>query len=400
MTLTGYANDLAQSYWSEYKLTASGGLYKNAAFGAPGPADYSQLLRTLTITESSGTPARQCDIILDNTQQDQILFKDQLAALCVGTGFFLYGHKMDHFYGTIGPTPLRLMYHGKCFNEERDDNSQDATRTYTTYDLATMLARTETARIYNAMTMSEILGDMHKVHGIKIGVAVDTEIKVGQIITGSGWTLARVLQEASDRTFDRTGRRFFIRTNVDEQSIDLLEFGHTGVTWQIREGGVITAYLWNESAEDTRTELRMVDEQYNTNGAFQRIRYGAHALASGPILDTFGKMTSYIAPDGSELDPTLTDAEQSFLNKVAQAKVDKDIKTLARTVKSATTTSLYLPGARRGDTVIAGTPRTGGVQTWYIDTIVHSIDPTQTVTTCTLVKEIGDSGGGDSASSS
>lgn len=361
--------------------------------------DFSDLVTSIVLSESAGEAAMRMEATLADTAVNRKIAP--ITPITVGTHLHLYGYKLNYFLGGARSAGKERLFRGQVYQSERSTSAGERSRTYTAYDPATYLARTECVLVYEGRSLSYIFRDVCAKFGFDIGIALDTKVPVGKIICGPGWTLWRLLQEAIRRTYDISGKSFYVRSNPAKRKLDLLNFGDyqgaegTGITWRILDGpeGSLIDHRITDSAEDLATRILITQEEYDdTTGDFKRIKNLRQGIVIGPLRDFFGDLVKIMTPDSSlshvapDSDPEWTQAV-----KVMDVQMKQALANYGRTKKTCSVTSLYLPGVRRGDRITTSVATDSRQEGWIIDSVQTTWEPSGATQAIDLVKYQPDS---------
>lgn len=396
------AADLLDKRFEEWHLHSRGGLYHTTKQSR----DWSQYLTSITLIESVSQAARRADITLDLDPART----DPAHQLQNGADVHLYARTL--IAGSNNITPVRRVFRGQVFNDGRDQSASSLTQQITVHDLATLLVRNEAALTFEDKSATEIVKQLCAEVGIPLFHITDTIVKVGQIVQNPGQSHWGVIQTALQRTFDKTGKRYVLRANDDGTALGFYEMGQTGIVWTVSEGpdGALTSAYFEDNAEDTRTELRIVDERSDDQGN-TRTEVVQEREATGHLRDTFGRLRTIEGPENrlnsgdflpenfdeielvADRDAALAAAEaqaQAQFESAAREQADRRIKNLARTKKTLTTESLLIPGIRRGDRVNVKSSATGIFSRWYCDSVRQQVRAGDLSMTLELVHDVAD----------
>lgn len=388
----------------DISLHGWGSAYKRkleaAGFPSNTSRDFTGFVESVQLTESAGEAAMQMDVQLSDPG---IPGKPSvLTPLTVGTHVHLYGYRLDYFLGGNRSPKKERIFRGQVYEADKDVDGPTRTRSLSVYDAATFLARTEAILVYNGATMTQIVQDVAKKYGFKLGVVVDTKVKVGKIIMGPGWTLWRLIQEAARRTYNLTGRSYYVRSRPNvSRSLDLLNFGDwqgegTGITWRITDGyqGSMLSHSLRDSAQDLATRFLITQEKYDDEGEFKNTNIMRQGIVIGELREVFGDLVKIMSPDSSLSDvANPDDPEWNQAEQVMGVQMRQAMANYGRTKKTATVRSLYIPGLRRGDRISTGVQgdvldkQTG----WIVDSVSTSWGASGAGQTIELVKYQADS---------
>lgn len=379
MAVHTVASPLNDPALTDISLHGWGSAYKRRleALGFPSNTsrDYTGFVESLTLTESAGEAAMRLEASLSDPG---IPGKPSpLTPLTVGTDVHLYGYKLNYFLGGARTPKKERIFRGQVYVGDKDVDGAKRDRSITAYDPATFLARTEGVLVYHGSTMTEIVKDVAAKFGFKLGIVVDTKVKVGKIIMGPGWTLWGLIQEAAKRTYNLTGRTYYVRSVPNKsRSLDLLNFGDwqgegTGITWRITDGyqGSMLAHSLRDSAEDLATRFLITQEVYDDEGEFKNINVMRQGIVIGELREVFGDLVKIMSPDSSLSDvANPSDPEWNQAVQVMAVQMKQALANYGRTKKTASVRSLYIPGIRRGDRISTGIQGDIDKQTgWIVD---------------------------------
>ena len=355
---------LSDSPYQDLQVIAWGGAY-NAWSGIPDQViDVSDKLMELRITDSINEAARRVELTFDNEKASE------LVTLQAGTRFQITGRVMDPV--TLQPGPLKVLFLGQSYEDYRSSREGLKTRTFSVYDFLTWLARTEDIATYKDQTLTQIFNDISSRYQIPVGTVEEVPGTLGQIVMGPGMTVWRMLQEAIDRAYRKTGVRYFIRAFDDPAYMELLRMGQTGVAWSVRDGsdGILESLNFRDTAQELRTVVEAYIQEPTGDDGESRSVFQSSIQETGYYRQAFGYLRKIVHPDNSESSSGQVD--EAVLAAFREAGIPSF---------SATTDQLMLPGARRGDQVFLVSEQNGGfeLQTpgrtewpFYIDTVVST----------------------------
>lgn len=371
-----------------------------AGFPSNTSRDYSGFVQDIVLTESAGEAAMRMNFTLLDTGRPGKL--SPITPLTVGTDVHLYGYVLNYFYGGARSKGKQRIFRGQVYQSDKVVDGASRSRTFVAYDPATFLARTEAILVYNGSTMTEIVRDIATKFGFDLGIVADTKVPVGKIIMGPGWSLWRLIQEAARRTYDMTGRSYYVRSRPDRsRAFDLLNFGDwqgegTGITWRITDGhqGSMLSHSLRDSAEELATRILITQEVYDGEGEFKNINVLKQGVVTGSLRDTFGDLVKIMAPDSSlsyVADENANDWTQAV--QVMDVQMRQALANYGRTRKTATVSNFYIPGIRRGDRIVTGVT-TGDIDTqvgWIVDSVATTWEATGATQSIELVRYQSDS---------
>lgn len=358
---------LLDPVWEQFALHSRGGLLYTLFQSDVSTIDLSQFVERYSITESIREVARVFDFTLDVADMPEPYRCHE------GSDVVLWGNAIDR---TSGALRNAALFSGKVYTAGRQEQADRSIRTFRAYDFLTVLARTEDILVYTDQTMTQIVQDVCARYSIPMGTIVDTEVPVGQIVQGSGTSVAQVIEEAAQRTLRKGGRKFFIRCTDDNAHLELLELGNTGVQWDLGDhnSSVFVSFEQERSAENLRTAVELATEQTSDNVRFDVL--GQKFDPADALTLTFGTLRTVISPDNTTNAPSNDEqlaAEYAVRNRI---------------IDTATTKNLILPGARQGDRVILHLDATGSqILTAYIATVVSEHTAGEPMQTLELVFE-------------
>lgn len=368
--------------------------------GFPGNTsrDFSKHLLSVTLSESAGEAAMRLDVELhDNTRQHHPSF---LTPLTVGTDLHLYGYGINYFLGgTRNEKPSRF-FRGNVYKARKSTRAGSRTRLYTAYDPATYLARTEAPLVYVDKTFTEIFKDVCAKYGFQYDDAIETTAKLGKIVMGPGWTLWRLFQECTKRTYDKTGLTYYVRSIPNKgRTINLRNFGDwegegKGITWRITDGrqGTLLDHDIEDDAEHIATRIIITQEEYDDEGEFKAHKQIRQGIVIGGIREAFGDLLKILSPDSS-LTPVYDedDNDWSQIDQQLTLQMEQALANYGRTRKKATLRNIYLPGLRRGDRITSGVAGTEMQHGWIVDAVATTWEASGATQTIEVVKHQSDS---------
>jgi len=345
--------------WKKFRLVTEGSAYK-ARLGSAGvsfaPLDVTPYVDSMSLTEQAGEAAQVLEFsVVDTTRRGEV---NPLQGITVGTHVRLTGPIANPYLGQ-SLMPNEKLFNGLIFKAGRSHGPNGATRTFRAYDPCTYFSRTEDTQVFVGKTFTAVFLDMLARHNFTNFVTVSTGIKTGKIIMGPGWTVHRLFLELGKRTFDSTGRAYHVRSNPTRlRGADLLTFGGSDrVTWNVIDGlnGALTQYDYEDSAENVRTHVIIVQEEYDEDGEFKALKKQREGYVTGELREVFGDLIKLVAPDSTLMEkwgsrPNWWQIDQSLKDQMAQ-----ELANVGTTAQSATLKSLYIPGIRVGDRINAGT---------------------------------------------
>lgn len=360
--------------------------------------NFSNHIVSATLTESAGEAAVRLDVdLFDDARGGKA---SGLTPLTVGTELHLYGYLIDYFLGGGRTAKPHRLFRGQVFKSDKHTDGESRTRSFTAYDPATYLARTEAPRVYVDKSFTFIFRDICAAFGFDTGFVAETGVPLGKIIMGPGWTLWRLMQECTKRHYDKTGLTFYVRSVPNKsRALDLLNFGNwkgqgTGITWHITDGafGSLTDHTVSDSAEELATRIVMVQEQYDEEGEFKAQKVLRQGIVIGELRETFGDLVKLISPDSS-LTPTYnaSDPEWTKIDKTMAQQMKQELANYGRTRKTATVRSIYIPGIRRGDRIVTGVAGDDMQDGWIIDAVTTEWSQAGATQTIDIVKHQADS---------
>lgn len=366
--------NLLDPIWSEFAVQTQGSifedLYAAGNVDANAVREISQFVKAMRITDSINEAARRLEITVDQSLVPNGPI--QVLPLSVGTDFHVFAHTMNLFTGA--PNDMERIFYGRTFATTDEDGPGTITGNYTAYDPLTWWARDEGVEVFKDQTLSAIVNTICDLTNMAKGSIRDTEVTLGQIVMGPGQTWWSTIQEAVKRHYRKTGERLFIRWNQFTNAADMLLLGFTGQVFHLTRGvdGSILSRQGSSSAEELRTHVRLIQEQYDGDGNVNRtdILNEQSLPDDDKLVRYFGDMLKIISPDNSS--PTPDENAQ---------QVTGELRQVARIPNKLASVTLPLPGIRRGDRV-----RTGGsmfplefyvetaVQEWSQDGLKTSLD--------------------------
>lgn len=360
--------------------------------------NFSTHIINATLTESAGEAAVRLDVdLFDDARGGKA---SGLTPLTVGTELHLYGYGIDYFLGGGRTAVPHRLFRGQVYKADKATEGQSRTRSFTAYDPATYLARTEAPRVYIDKSFTFIFRDICKAFGFDTGFVAETKTPLGKIIMGPGWSLWRLFQECVRRHYDKTGLTFYVRSVPNKsRSLDLLNFGNwkgqgTGITWRITDGayGSMTNHNISDSAEELATRIVMVQEEYDEEGEFKANKILRQGVVLGGLRETFGDLVKLVSPDSS-LTPIYneSDPEWTKIDKTMAQQMKQMLANYGRTHQTATVRTLYIPGIRRGDRIVTGVAGDEMQDGWIIDQVSTEWSQAGASQTIDLVKHQSDS---------
>ncbi len=347
------AQSINDPEWRKFRLVTEGSAYKRR-FAAAGlffpPLDVTRYVTDMRLTEAAGEAAQTLTFsVADVTRRGEV---NPLQGITVGSAVRLTGPIANPYLGQSLMEDQQL-FRGLIYRMTREHDHQGAIRTYYAYDPCTYFARTEDTLVFVGRPMHDIFADVLTKHGFSTFVIANTDVKTGKIIMGPGWTLHRLFLELGKRTFDASGKAFHVRSNpVRVRGADLLSFGGLDrVGWNIIDGlnGALQGYSYEDSAENLRTHVKIIQEEYDEDGEFKAQKKVREGFVIGELQEVFGDLVKLVNPDSTLMERYGSSPNWYQIDEALKKQMKQELENVGTTAQSATIRSLYIPGIRVGD---------------------------------------------------
>lgn len=221
---------------------------------------------------------------------------------------------------------------------------------YTARDIRWWLTRSKMDKKFENMTASEIVSSLCKTLGISAGTIEDTGVKfsVLHFMKKSPWDMIII---ALTETRKQSGRRF--TTRVRNGNLELIEKLKQTVQWVIEEGVNLLDSSYDESIENTYTQIKVVGK--NSKG-----KEISAEQKNDEAQKTYGVMQEYVSQSDK-----MTQAE---INAIAAQK----LKELSAVQKNGSIKTFGIDGIETGMGIYVIDNETGLVGGFYIESDSHT----------------------------
>lgn len=247
-----------------------------------------------------------------------------------------------------GATPKEII-RTIAFSKSKGSNEKNIS--YSSYDSRIYLLKNKHDRIFRNMTATEIIEESCKTFGIPIGDLVDTGVKFPslQLIDKTLWDMFVI---ALTETRKVTGKRYI--TKMIGGKLCLVEKVKQVRKWVLEEGVNILDASYEESIEDTKTQVKVVGKDKDKKPLIAVVK-------DDNMQKLYGIMQEY--QQQSEA------TTQDHLNKIASQL----LKELGKVSKSASLSCIGLDDVEAGDAVYVIERTTGLVGTFYVENDEHTV---------------------------
>lgn len=345
------------SAWGDFRLLVQEGLYSDQIPEARKAHDITPIVHGFDLYEQPNQAGVRLEFTIEAIDDSKLVH--------IGTRTRLETRHLDP--DTQGPTDtLQRTFLGLILHEERSVRAGARTKTYTSYDHPSALARTDHTFVFENQRADEIFTFIADDMSYEPTFVANTEVPLARVVQRSGQSIWSFLAEVLELTTEKTGKRYIIRSSGTKHSnIELVEIGNTGTTWVLNDSRM-EAYQFSEDAQDLRTEVNVTTEAEDDENptARQVVRATEKYAIESEIVQVFGVLRKIIGPDG---------ADDTAAQNAARAA--KELEEASKTAQRLTTDSLLIPGIRRGDTVRVESAMLGSSTTWYADSVRSSYRP-------------------------
>lgn len=387
--------NLGDGLWGDFRMTTWGGLYSQE-FVAGDPLTGSRVVpgsREAHIIDPLVRGVDVYDVPGQAGLRMEFASRGTIESMLVHVGSLIEFDTRHMHPTSLAPSAgLERTFTGHVFLEERNASPEDVAKTFTCYDPLSLLARTDNTMVFSGKRADEIIAEIVQGYGYNIagpnnGTLANTEVVINRLVQQTGQSVWGLITDALEKTTAESGRRFIVRTTHGHMDqLELVEVGNTGVEWHVGDH-LLTSYDFTDDAQDMRMEVNVITQTSDEDADGAAIEDTERGVVVSTVQDstshaavrTFGMLRKTISPDGVDA----TAAQNT-------ARAQQELDDLRVPQKRATTTSLLLPGIRRGDPVVIDAPRAGGTSRWYCNSVHSSWQPAGLTQTLELVLDAED----------
>lgn len=227
----------------------------------------------------------------------------------------------------------------------------DKNFTVSAYDHMIYLVKNKHEYIFRDVTASEIIKTICTDFSIPMGTIADTYTKIPKLILRDK-SLYDMMLIAITETKKLNGKKFILK--MKEGKLNLIEKVPKAKIWVLEEGVNLLDASYEESIEDTRTQVRVVGKTKDKTPLVAVVK-------NDELKRLYGTMQEF--KEHSE------ESTQEQINQIA----NQMLKELAKVSKTASVEAFGIDDVEAGDAVYIIEKTTGLVGTYYVESDEHTL---------------------------